>query len=247
MVLLNGIAGSPATWRPLEQYLDGFERIELALPGRPDAAGCRSVLTMAGFAALVGDALDELGIDHAHVLGFSFGGMVAQQLAYDMPARVRGLILVGTICGLGGIPSNPMSWWRAMREDALPAPLGLVPQWWAWQWLRTVRREFGASWPDSLRPDELVQRIAATWLWSSLPWLPRLPQQVLVITGSADAVAPPENADILAALIPRARLHRVRGGGHFCVVDRAAEVGPVIASFLRSSQPASGDKTVELG
>ncbi|MDI3313127.1 MAG: alpha/beta hydrolase [Mycobacterium sp.] len=250
VLLLNGIAGSPATWQPLQRYLNGFERIELALPGRPDVADWRPVLTMAEFAALVSDALDELGIECAHVLGFSFGGMVAQQLAHDMPARVRGLILVATICGLGAIPSSPLSWWQAIQEEAQdtpPAPLGLLPHWWAWRWARTVWREFGVGWSDGVRPDELVQRMAATWLWSSLPWLPGLPQQVLVITGTADAVAPPENADILASRIPHARLHRVRGGGHFCVVDRVAEVGPVIADFLRSSQPASGDQTVELG
>ncbi|WP_168710537.1 alpha/beta fold hydrolase [Mycobacterium intracellulare] len=245
VVLLNGIAGSPATWKPLERYLDGFECIELALPGRPDGIAWQPVLTMAGFAALVSDALDELGIDRAHVVGFSFGGMVAQQLAYDAPDRVRGLVLVSTICGLGAVPSDPLSWWKAIQEDALPAPLGLAPQWLAWQWFRAARREFGVSWSHGVRPDELVQRVTATSLWSSLPWLPRLSQEALVITGTADAVAPPENADIVASRMPRARTYRVRGGGHFCLLDRVAEVGPVIANFLRSSEPTSGDETLE--
>jgi pimeloyl-ACP methyl ester carboxylesterase len=247
VVLLSGVAGSPTTWKPLDRYLDGFERIELALPGRPNTVACQPVVTMAGFAALVRDALDELSVDRAHVIGFSFGGMVAQQLAYVAPSRIEGLVLVSTICGLGSVPSNPLSWWNAMLEDAPPLPLGLAPPRLARHWFRTVRREFGASWSDGVRPDELGQRLAATSLWSSLPWLPRLTQQALVITGTADAVAPPENADILASRMPRAQTYRVRGGGHFCLLDRVAEVGPVIANFLRSSEPASGDEAVEFG
>jgi pimeloyl-ACP methyl ester carboxylesterase len=50
--------------------------------------------------------LDVLGIPEADVLGVSFGGAVAQQLALDNPQRVRRLVLASTSVGLGGVPGD---------------------------------------------------------------------------------------------------------------------------------------------
>ena len=44
------------------------------------------------------------GLDHVDVLGYSLGGAVAQQLAFDHPRRVRRLVLVSSSCGAGGCP-----------------------------------------------------------------------------------------------------------------------------------------------
>src|SRR5262245_51336172 len=98
VLLLNGLAMQLATWKPLVRYLDGFECIGLAIPGSVETVGSPPVLTMRGFASLTRDLLDALGIERADVLGLSFGGMVAQQLALDAPARVRRLVLVSTSC-----------------------------------------------------------------------------------------------------------------------------------------------------
>lgn len=234
LLLLNGMGRSPATWTPLQEHLEGFECIRVGMPGYPDTVGRPPVLTMQGFAALVIGVLDELGIGRADVLGYSFGGMVAQQLALDAPARVRRLILVSTACGLGSTPSSPAAWWSAMFYDAPSFNCG--PLWFTRQWHLMMRREFGPDWAKRLWPNEFAQQFVAASSWTSLGRLGRLPHQTLVVTGTADALVPPENATVLASRIPRARLHRVPGGGHLCVLDRAAEVGPVIAGFLRASE-----------
>lgn len=239
VLLLNGMARSPVTWKPLEQHLDGHERIGVALPGGPDLKAWQPVLTMRGFAALVSELLDELGIECADVLGFSFGGMVAQQLALDAPARVRRLVLASTSCGLGGVPSNPAAWWRAIVADGLPS--GYEPFWFACRWGDAMCREFGIGWPNSLSLNESAQQITAASLWSSLPWLARLTQRTLVIAGTADALVPADNADMLAAIMPDARTYLVRGGGHLCVVDRAAETGRIITNFLNASEVTAID------
>lgn len=241
VLLLNGMARSPVTWEPLERHLEGFECIKVAIPGGADMKPWQPVLTMSRFAALASELLDELEIERADVLGYSFGGMVAQQLALDAPARVRKLVLVSTSCGLYAVPSSPAMWLSAMFSDALPSGYG--PYWLARQWVNTMRREFGAGGSNGLRLNEFAQQIAAASRWSSLWWLSRLTQDTLVITGTADALVPPENADILASRIPHARTYRVRGGGHLCLSDRVDEVGPVIARFLRSSEVAAIDDT----
>jgi pimeloyl-ACP methyl ester carboxylesterase len=68
-----------------------------------------------------------------------------------------------------------------------------------------------------------------------------------VITGTADALVPAANASILASRMPRAQIHRVDGGGHLCLLDRAAEVGPVVAAFLGSLERTAINEVAELG
>ena len=68
--------------------------------------------------------------------------------------------------------------------------------------------------------------------WSSLPWLHRLPQPTLVVAGEQDPSVPLCNARLLAARIPDARLHVVKGGGHLFLLDEPENVAPTILDFL---------------
>ena len=63
------------------------------------------------------------------------------------------------------------------------------------------------------------------------------------VGGEGDAA----NARILASRIPQAQLHQVHGGGHVCLLDRAAEVGPVVSAFLRSLEHTAINEVAEFG
>jgi len=247
VLLLAGIGMPLNAWGPLLRHLHGFECIEVAMPGSEGFVPRHPILTMSGFTELACQLLDRLGIGKTDVLGLSFGGLVAQQLAYDAPTRVRGLVLASTSCGLGALPNNPVSWWSAMLSNVWSASGGQGPRPSLYRWPRARLRELRTGWSTVPRLGGLAEQITAASLWSSLPWLPRLTQETLVITGTADAVVPAANASILASRIPRAQLHRVHGGGHMCLLDRAAEVGPVVASFLRSLERTPINEVAELG
>ena len=247
ILLLTGMGMSLATWTALLRHLHGFECIEVAMPGSGGIVARQPVLTMPRFAALARQLLDRLDIARADVLGLSFGGLVAQQLARDAPTRVRGLVLVSTSCGLGGVPSNPASWWYAMLSGVWPTSGGQGPQRLVRRWSRVLLRELGAGWAAGPGLGGFAEQIAAASLWSSLPWLPRLTQETLVITGTADPLVPAANASILASRMPRAQIYRVHGGGHMCLLDRAAEVGPVVAAFLGSLERTAINEVAEFG
>jgi pimeloyl-ACP methyl ester carboxylesterase len=53
-----------------------------------------------------------------------------------------------------------------------------------------------------------------------------------VLAGESDPLVPPANAQILARLLPSARRHIVAGGGHLFLLERAAELVPIIDGFL---------------
>src|SRR5205814_3395254 len=64
----------------------------------------------------VAELLDALGYDQVDLLGVSFGGVLAQQLAHQAPDRVRRLVLAATGPGLGGVPGSP----RVLLKMATP-------------------------------------------------------------------------------------------------------------------------------
>ena len=83
-----------------------------------------------------------------------------------------------------------------------------------------------------------VYQLAALWGWTSLPWLHRLRQPTLVMAGTDDPIVPLANAEMLAHLIPHAKLFTI-DDGHLFLITRANEVAPVIMRFL--AEPLAED------
>ena len=90
--------------------------------------------------------------------------------------------------------------------------------------------DFKMSKPRSFRAAAF--RLSALAGWTSLLHLPSIRHETLVLCGDDDPVTPHVNHRTMARLIPSARLHTVKGGGHLVLLDSAHEVGPVITSFL---------------
>src|SRR5215472_8215052 len=100
LLMIMGLSFSLAMWRDLRAIMARHFRAIVFdnrgvgrsdVPLRPWSMG-----TMARDAAAV---LDAAGVDKAHVIGVSMGGMIAQELTLRYPSRVRKLILACTQCG----------------------------------------------------------------------------------------------------------------------------------------------------
>jgi pimeloyl-ACP methyl ester carboxylesterase len=180
--------------------------------------------------------LDHAGIDRADVLGVSWGGLLAQQVALAHRSRVRRLLLANTHYGLASVPATPralrtlLSTRRYRDADSFAEALASFGG--------------GATGGEGLR-GHIAARLAhpptrrGYWFqmlsistWSSLPLLPLLRRPTLLLAGDDDPAVPAVNARIMARLLPDVELHVVLGGGHLMLFDRAAELAPVIDRFL---------------
>jgi pimeloyl-ACP methyl ester carboxylesterase len=242
LLLFSGVWGEVGLWDGLLPHLPGFRTIAFDPPGIGRSQMPLFPLTMPALVRYGTAVLDELGIDSAHVLGASFGGAVAQQMAIWHPGRVRRLVLVSTSFGAFAKPGKISSFWHFAH------PLTYHPP--------RLERVAGTMFGGRLRKEpELVRtmhikrptnalaamyRMAPLFGWTSLPWLWAIRHPTLVIAGDDDPVTPLVNHRIIAALVPRARLHIVRGGGHLVLLDSAPEVAPVITGFLQGDRPAPG-------
>jgi poly(3-hydroxyoctanoate) depolymerase len=243
LLLVMGLGGNIEMWRPLEDALvdRGIQTITFDASGMGESPPRLVPLRMPGLARQAAHLLDVLGIPHADVLGVSFGGGVAQQLALDHPHRVRRLVLASTAVGLGGIPGNPV----ALALLATPVRY-YSPAFFR----RTAHLQYGPLDADDPADGALLQAqttarrsrppsvwgyasqlIAATG-WTSLPWLHRIRLPVLVLSGGADPIVPPVNARLLGARLPNAEVEIVPGVGHLLLMQRAPEVAARIAEFL---------------
>jgi len=242
LLLFSGVWGEVGLWDGLLPHLPGFRTIAFDPPGIGRSQMPVFPLTMPALVRVGTAVLDDLGIESAHVLGASFGGAVAQQMAIWHPDRVRRLVLVSTSFGGFAKPGKISAFWHFVH------PLSYHPP--------RLERVAGSMFGGRLRKEpELVRtmhirrptnalaamyRLAPLFGWTSLPWLWAIRHPTLVIAGDDDPVTPLVNHRIIAALVPRARLHIAWGGGHLVLLDSAPEIAPVITGFLRGDRPAPG-------
>jgi pimeloyl-ACP methyl ester carboxylesterase len=228
-------------WRPFVRRLGERPIIAFDLPGAGQSGrGCFPP-RMRGLAALVVELLDALELSEVDVLGYSLGGVVAQELAHRAPERVRRLVLGATTPGAPSVPPNPLVamlmlsparyYDRRLAEVIVPVIAGG----------RTARdrRVLHARLGERLaNPPTLVgylHQLYSVCGWSSHLWLRRLRPRVLVVHGDDDPLVPLVNARYLAHAIPDARLHVVRGGGHLFLFDEPGRVVVPITEFLDSA------------
>src|SRR4051794_6250899 len=104
LLLVNGIGASLEMWEPFATRFPDRQVVAFDFPGCGESDRIRRPTRMRGLATLTQKLLDRLGMYNADVLGYSWGGALAQQLVHQAPHRVRRLVLVSTVPGLGGKP-----------------------------------------------------------------------------------------------------------------------------------------------
>ncbi|MGH9582099.1 MAG: alpha/beta fold hydrolase [Bryobacteraceae bacterium] len=182
--------------------------------------------------------LDAAGVDAAHVVGASMGGMIAQEIAYRYPKRVLSLVLACT--SYSGL--------FARWPDLSCIPFGLPwPEGGRLERERSLRRLiYAPETPRERMEEDLRVRCGCRWtakgffnqlggilLWNSYRWLPRIRVPALVVHGDRDRLIPPQNGEAIARRIPGARYRSIRGAGHILITDQPESSWEAIISFLR--------------
>lgn len=200
-----------------------------------DARGCgRSekpdfAITMADFADDAAALLDAAGWERAHVVGYSFGGMVAQHLALRHPDRVERLVLAATSPGGAGGSSYPLhelahlsSRERAIRSAAIMDtrldPVALAHPTPALQTRLRIIETYNAAYMDEPGAEAgRARQLAARADHDCWDALPRIAHTTLVCGGEYDGQAPREAVTNLASRLPSATLHWYPGGHAFAI------------------------------
>jgi len=240
LLMCGGIGASFELLQSLVDAVDpGIDVIRFDAPGVGGSPVGALPHVFPQLARMLGRMLDELGYDRVDVLGFSWGGALAQQFAVQHASRCRRLVLISTNTGMLSVPGAPGMFAKMATPhdfgDYAAAMAGSVHGDDSSAHTDDVRRLFRNTRVTVSGLGYLYQ-LAAAASWSSLPFLRLIRQPVLVMGGDDDPIVPVANARILATLIPHATLH-VYAGGHVEPLTAATDFGPRITQFLTRPQP----------
>jgi poly(3-hydroxyalkanoate) depolymerase len=243
LLLMMGFGGNIEMWDPLERELNdrGIQTITYDAPGTGESTARLVPRRMSGIARHAAHLLDALGLPRVDVLGVSFGGAVAQELALRNPHRLRRVVLAATTCGLGSVPGNPLALallaspcrYHSPAFFRFTAPFLYGRDLAGDEQLLRLQVDARGARPPSLWG--YASQLAATAGWTSLPWLHHIRAPVLVLTGEADRIVPAVNAHMLAARIPDARLVRC-AGGHLFLLEHPSACAATIEDFLNGAE-----------
>ena len=239
VLLINGIGAHTAMWQPLEAVLGaGFRVIEFDAPGTGQSDTPLAPMPVSAMALVARKVLEHAGVEQADVLGYSLGGLVAQQLAASAPERVRRLVLAATTPGWGGIPGGPI----AMLNVLTP-----LRYWFPGFYRRTIgsmaggRARSDPAWVQ--RQGELRQRhppstrgyvtqVMGAGAFLGVRVLPRITQPTLVISGDDDPLVPAANSLLIANRVHDGRVVIAPGEGHLLLMDDDSVMLTVIRDFF---------------
>jgi pimeloyl-ACP methyl ester carboxylesterase len=228
-------------WRPLFPHLGGRRIIAFDAPGTGRSSTPTWPVTIPALADIARAVLTHHGVDAADVLGYSYGGAVAQQLAVQHPSSVRRLVLAATTMGAGSVAGDP----QATCELASPMRYYLPDL-----FERTAEAVYGgrvgrdaqvrsemarqrSAYPPS--PYGYALQLVGGLTWTSRSFAFNITQPTLILAGDDDPLVPLQNARDLHDLIPNSTLRVIPGGGHLFVLDDARNTGGVIDDYLRTA------------
>jgi 2-succinyl-6-hydroxy-2,4-cyclohexadiene-1-carboxylate synthase len=246
VVMLHGFTGDAESMAPAAAGLEpDFEvhRIELVGHGRSDAPEAVDAYTMQRCVEQLDAVFEALGIESAHVYGYSMGGRTALSLAVATPERVRSLLLVGATAGLASAPARAE---RRAADEALARRIldeGLASFVDAWMALPIFasQKRLGEAALERARAQRLRGKAlgfanslrgmgtgAMPPLFGALGGLAR---PVLLVVGEEDAKFM-EIAQALASDLPDAATLAVPEAGHAAHLERPDFVADAARDFF---------------
>jgi aminoacrylate hydrolase len=210
LLLLAGVGGTTTDWGPnLPTLQTRFRAITLDHRGvgRSRAVG---TLTIERLAADVEAVMDDAGIERANFVGWSMGGIIAQHLAVQRPARIGRLVLVASMAR-PPVPSGGGA--LTLAAAIVGRGLGALPG---------IVGHAGACLAVDLRDS-----------------LHRLEAETLIISGRRDVLAPIHLAEEMVRLMPNAGIRILPDAGHLLPWTHAQEFNAAVIDFLGRPLPVS--------
>jgi pimeloyl-ACP methyl ester carboxylesterase len=186
--------------------------------------------------------LDALAIDRVHLYGFSLGGMIAQQIAFRHPSRVRSLGLGATHSGgrravspdpdvvafihrRGNVPTEQAVWASVPYNYGPRARIEHVDR---------IAEDIGRRLQNPFNERAYRAQLLAASLHNCLSRLERIGAPTLVVHGARDRMIPVANARMTVERVPGARLKVLEDAGHLYPTEEPA-VDEAIGEFFATA------------
>ena len=235
LLLIMGLAADSTAWLfQVPEFARHYRTIVFDNRGVGRSAKPRGPYTIHEMADDAAGLLDVIGVERAHLVGVSMGGMIAQELALRHPKRVRGLVLACTfpepdaeaerqrqfsLARFGGrVTASGEAEIDVSAVDPLMLFQHLLPRVFNQSFidreLPKLLQIFGGALQYGFSLEAILGQVEAIMGHKATDRLHEITAPTLVITGDADLLVSPANSDVLARSIPGAKLVKVPGGSH---------------------------------
>jgi pimeloyl-ACP methyl ester carboxylesterase len=248
LIMIIGAGSDQSGWRyQIGSFKKYFRTITFDNRGAGKSDKPTGPYTMRMMADDTVGLMDHLRIEKAHVLGGSMGGMIAQELAINHPERVDKLVLAGTFAkrdGVSGFSSEvdkAIEAYKASRDQASQRRLfgvfmsSVFNKWYYRVFIPPLMK-------IAIRffsPKGVAEQFEAVLAHDAADRLGMIKASTLVITGTEDRAIRPVSSDVIASLVPNAKLVKVLGGGHNFPVEMKDEFNREVLDFLRHAESES--------
>ena len=238
VVLIHGLGLTRAVWQWLLPDLSKFRVVTYDLIGHGQTAPPEGQPTLKDLADQLAHLLDHLEIDHAAIVGFSLGGMIARRFAQDHRDRTAALVILHSAHKRTEKQQAAILFRVAQAEEQGPeATVELALQRWyteAAQASRTDLMDLTRQWILANQREVYVKlyRILAHGVDEIVAPTPPLTLPTLVLTGDEDHGNSPAMSIAIATEIPRARLVILKGLRHMALAEDPPAVNRPLVDFL---------------
>lgn len=239
IVLVHGFPLNRAAWAPQLEALSPSTRVIVPdLRGHGDSEAPLWHYTMPMFADDLAGLMDHLGIERAVMCGLSMGGYILFSFYGKYPERVSALILADTRAG-ADTPEVREGRFQ-MAQTAYRKGMGPVADAMMPKLLRTAGAVRNSGREETLRkiitsnpPAGIIgDLMAMAERPDSTPVLPGIKCPTLVIVGQEDVATPPDEAERMASLIPKARFEVIPEAAHLSNFENPEAFNRTCLGFL---------------
>lgn len=238
LVLLHGVGLDRGMWeRCLPALTAGHRVTAVDLRGHGASAPAAAGIGLGELAGDIAALLDGPLNGPAHVVGFSLGALIGQQLAVARPELVTSLTLVSSVAGRSDEERAAVALRsRAAAENFDACARAAVDRWFSPEWRErepALARDVLATLLANDRASYLAcYEVFATGDAELWPLLPGIGAPTLAVTGADDTGSTPAMSRILAERIPGARAHIVPGARHLLPLERPYELSRAILAHI---------------
>ena len=236
VVMIHGIGGTSNSFQPLVPALSGFRLVRPDLPGAGRSPTPAQRITVEMLVDTLADMLRHLGVQRAHVVGHSFGTLVAQHLAAKHPRLAASLTLFGPIIEPQDAARERL---KARAATARQEGMAFVADQLVDGSLSGATRNENPLAIAYLRETHMRQdREGFARTCEALAAAGKADHRLidcpaLVVTGDEDGVGPPSVARDLGERLKNARTVVVERCGHWTPLEKPRECSRLISGFLR--------------
>lgn len=239
VVLVHGLGGDVDFWEDEMSALAAeFHAVAIDLRGSGITPASADGHTIDDLADDVLAVLDDEGIEKAHVIGFSMGGLVAQSFAVRYPTRLRRLVLASTYAVMGPQARLFLDAIAVLVRGGATDRLvfELVGPWlFSTAYLSDPGNCLALRFPEGVEVEAgrpWLNQYVAQREFDGRGQLARIEAPTLVLGGTDDSLVPQLDMEHLAAQIPNARLSLFAGAGHLLNAEAPTRFLAEVTGFL---------------